>query len=276
MNAVPKSNFMEKGIIFDIKKFAIHDGPGIRTTVFLKGCPLRCWWCHNPESFREFPAAIAQKDNLNLQEKSIHSNFSAGVEYSVNELKEEIKKDIIFYDESGGGVTFSGGEPMMQVNFLGEILRECKKMEISTAIDTSGYAESDAFESVYPLTDIFLFDLKLIDNRDHLKYTEVSNEIILNNLRLLAGKGNKVVIRIPLIPGITDTEKNLNEIAAFVKKLSYVMKIDLLPYNIFTESKYNRLNTKPRLGKLETQTEEELQNIKSFFDSFGFRVTLRG
>ena len=276
MNAVPKSNFMEKGIIFDIKKFAIHDGPGIRTTVFLKGCPLRCWWCHNPESFREFPAAIAQKDNLNLQEKSIHSNFSAGVEYSVNELKEEIKKDIIFYDESGGGVTFSGGEPMMQVNFLGEILRECKKMEISTAIDTSGYAESDAFESVYPLTDIFLFDLKLIDNRDHLKYTEVSNEIILNNLRLLAGKGNKVVIRIPLIPGITDTEKNLNEIAAFVKKLPYVMKIDLLPYNIFTESKYNRLNTKPRLGKLETQTEEELQNIKSFFDSFGFRVTLRG
>ena len=266
---------MMNGIIFDIKKFALHDGPGIRTTVFLKGCSLDCWWCHNPESIKKLPETIDFADlissNICYQESELF-----GKEYSVEELYSEIKKDQLFYDESGGGVTFSGGEPLNQNEFLTEILNKCRSEGIHTAVDTSGYAGRKLFERIYDLTDIFLFDLKIIDKELHRKFTGVSNKRILENLKNLTEKGNKVIIRIPLIPGVTDTEKNLSDLSDFLMTLENIKKIDLLPYNEVAESKYKRFNKTSRLGNLKTQDEAKLNEIKSYFGDSGFEVSLRG
>lgn len=264
------------GIVFDIKKFALHDGPGIRTTVFLKGCPLDCWWCHNPESIRKLPERIDVVPMNHSNKVCAQESELFGKEYSVEEVFAEIKKDQVFYDESGGGVTFSGGEPLVQNVFLKEILSECKSAGIHTAVDTSGYAGSNLFEGIYNITDIFLFDLKIIDEEIHKKYTGVSNRVILNNLRILTEKGDKVILRIPLIPEITDTEKNLSEIAEFLMGLDNIRKIDLLPYNEIAESKYKRLNKPSRIGNLKTQDEDKLNKIKSYFGSSRFEVSLRG
>ncbi len=264
------------GIVFDIKKFALHDGPGIRTTVFLKGCPLNCWWCHNPESIRNLPEIIdiAQPG---LQGKICSQETELfGKAYSVEEILDEIKKDQLFYDESGGGVTFSGGEPLIQNEFLTEVLFECKASGIHTAVDTSGYAGRKLFARIYDLTDIFLFDLKILNEELHRKYTGVTNNVILDNLRFLSKKGNKVNVRIPLIPGITDTEKNLSEIAVFLMNLENIRKIDLLPYNEIAKSKYKRFNKPSRLGNLKTQDEEKLNEIKSYFVDSRFEVSLKG
>lgn len=264
------------GIIFDIKRFALHDGPGIRTTVFFKGCPLRCWWCQNPESIRELPEIVKVQSVKTSYNKFCEEEATFGRSIKVKALLEELLKDLIFYEESGGGVTFSGGEPLVQYKFLSSILGECKELGINTAVDTSGYAHIEAFNETYDKTDLFLFDLKLIDNNLHKKYTEVSNELILNNLKELTSRGNKVIIRIPLIPGITDTESNLSGIADHLSKLKNIRQIDLLPYNKISESKYKRLNKNSLLGQLETQSEEKLVNIKLLFNNLDIPVLLKG
>ncbi len=267
---------MMNGIVFDIKKFALHDGPGIRTTVFLKGCPLDCWWCHNPESIRLLPEKIAIS-SLNSANKICEQESELfGKEYSIEELLTEIKKDRLFYDESGGGVTFSGGEPLIQNEFLTGMLSECKTEGINTAIDTSGYAGRSFFSRIYDLTDIFLFDLKILDEELHRKFTGVSNKTILDNLRFLTEKGNKVIIRIPLIPGITDTENNLSGLSDFLMRLDNIRKIDLLPYNEVAESKYKRFNKPSRLGNLKTQNEDKLNEIINYFGDTRFEVSVRG
>ena len=264
------------GIVFDIKKFALHDGPGIRTTVFMKGCPLNCWWCHNPESIRKLPEKIAV-NSLNPFEKNCSADEELlGRKYSADELLSEILKDKIFYDESAGGVTFSGGEPLLQYKFLSEVLRECRQNGINTAIDTSGYISINYFNSVYDFTDYFLFDLKLIDDDLHKKYTGVSNKLILSNLKILAERGEKVVIRIPLIPGITDTKENLSQISDYISKFKNINRVDLLPYNEFAESKYRRFNKPSRFGKLITQDEESLNEIKSYFNNTELNISIRG
>lgn len=262
------------GIIFDIKKFALHDGPGIRTTVFFKGCPLNCWWCQNPESIKVLPEKI-KVNPLNAADNFCEEELF-GRKYSVDELMEEIKKDQVFYDESGGGVTFSGGEPMLQVKFLMEVLKECKLLGIPTAIDTSGYAVRRLFNQVYDYTDLFLYDLKIIDDELHREFTGVSNEIILSNLQFLTSRGNKVVIRIPLIPGISDTEKNLSELSDYIIKLKNVKKIDVLPYNEIAESKYKRFNIPYKPGRLKKQAEDKLKEIKTYFESCGLEILVRG
>lgn len=264
------------GIIFDIKKFALHDGPGIRTTIFLKGCPLDCWWCHNPESIRRLPekidiVPISTSNKICEQESELF-----GKEYSVEEILTEIKKDLLFYEESSGGVTFSGGEPLIQNQFLAEALSECKAAGIHTAVDTSGYAGKNLFTRIYDNTDLFLFDLKIIDEDRHKEFTGVSNKLILNNLRTLSKRGDKVIVRIPLIPGITDTEKNLSDISQFLMKLENIKRIDLLPYNEIAESKYKRFNKPSRLGNLKTQDEDKLNKIKNYFGDPRFEVSLRG
>ncbi len=264
------------GIIFDIKKFALHDGPGIRTTIFFKGCPLDCWWCHNPESIRKLPEKI-KVNSVNPSGKSCElAEEIFGKEYSVDDLVNEIKKDQIFYEESGGGVTFSGGEPLLQLKFLNEVLKCCKSIGIHSAVDTSGYVNESSFNRIYDYTDIFLFDLKLIDNELHQKYTGVSNKLIVNNLKALTEMGDKVIIRIPLIPGITDTEKNLSDLAVFIMKLKNINKIDLLPYNEIAKSKYKRFNKPSRLGDLKTQDEEQLNEIKNYFGDLDLEVSVRG
>lgn len=262
------------GIIFDIKKFAIHDGPGIRTTVFFKGCPLNCWWCQNPESIKSLPERI-YVNSLNTG-NTVCEEEIFGKKYSVNELLDEIKKDHVFYDESGGGVTFSGGEPMLQIKFLKEVLKECRISGIHTTIDTAGYVTRRLFNQIYDYTDLFLYDLKIIDDKLHREFTGVSNEIILNNLKYLTDKGNKVVIRIPLIPGITDTEQNLSELSAYILKLKNVRKIDLLPYNEIAESKYKRFNVTYKPGRLKTQNEKRLNELKTYFEDLGLEILVRG
>ena len=179
------------GNIFNIKKFAIHDGPGIRTTVFFSGCSLNCIWCHNPESISK----------LSNSECNVEF-FSINRTYSVEDLMEIIKEDTIFFDESGGGVTLSGGEPLLQVDFIKEIIESCKKHNISTTIDTCGYVPKNSFQKVYEDTDLFLYDLKLFDNNLHKKYTGVANDLIIENLLFLNSLNCKIVIRIPLIPEI--------------------------------------------------------------------------
>ena len=263
------------GYVFDIKKFSIHDGPGIRTTVFFKGCSLRCWWCHNPESIKEIGAPknnSSDTDDLCDSEDILNSVR----EYSVPELIDVIKKDEIFYDESGGGVTFSGGEPLIQVKFLKEVLQQCKIAGIHTCVDTSGYAPFQSFKKVINYTDLFLYDLKLFNETDHRKYTNVGNAVIFENLRKLLEYGAKVIIRIPLIPGITDTPVNLDASAQLISSINGIERIDLLPYNKLSESKYERFNQDPKLSGLETQNDLELEKAKNYFTRLNIEVLIHG
>jgi len=263
---------MSTGIIFDLKKFAIHDGPGIRTTVFFKGCPLDCRWCHNPEGRRCNPEKIKK---IEIGNRSSEEVFF-GREITSNELLKEIKKDAVFYKQSGGGVTFSGGEPMNQIKFLKDMLQLCKKNSISTTVDTSGYAPLDYFDKIYDLVDLFLYDLKIMNDDLHQKYTTVSNRLILDNLTELAKRGNNIIIRIPIIPGITDSKKNLGDIAGFLGPLKNITDICLLPYNKLGEDKRERFGISNNLGKLKTQKNEEMNRLTDCFDSTRFRVKIKG
>ena len=249
------------GIIYDIKKYAIHDGPGIRTTVFLKGCPLNCWWCHNPESRDPRPqprGTMRPIKNLPLLQ---NEQGLIGNEVSVGQVMEEVRKDVVFYEQSGGGVTFSGGEPLLQFDFLMSLLKAAKAESIHTVVDTTGYAPIKQLEALTPIVDLFLYDIKLLDEAMHKKYTGVSNRLILENLKQLDKAGASVLVRIPLIPQITDTETNLRGIARFLTEYTGFREVELLPYNNMGEHKYERLNMRNRIGHFTMQGEEELARI---------------
>jgi len=249
------------GIIFDIKKYAIHDGPGIRTTIFLKGCSMGCQWCHNPESKHFGVENFMVKDRV----KKISKNETIGYEISVDEIMKIIKKDKIFYNESGGGVTISGGEPTVQINFLLEILKECKKANIHTTVDTCGEAIWKNFEKIIEFVDLFLYDLKIIDNVLHNKYTGVSNKRVHKNLTNLIDCGKEVELRVPLIPDVTDTEKNLEDLIQFISSLKKEQSVTLLPYNPLNQDKLDRFCLKNNLGKLKVQSRDRLFAIKQKF-----------
>ncbi|MEM2910132.1 MAG: glycyl-radical enzyme activating protein [Nitrososphaerota archaeon] len=305
------SNHLIKGIMFDIERYAIHDGPGIRTTVFMKGCPLKCWWCHNPEGIElsknlmyfEYKC-IRCKTCVNVcptkaisfdGEKQTINRVSCskcgictehcptgalklvGYEITVYELIKEIEKDILLYDRSGGGVTFSGGEPLFQPLFLKEVLKECKKMGIHSALDTTGYAPPEIFESFVDSVDLFLYDLKLLGDEEHKKYTGVSNELIKKNLATLVekGRGSSVILRFPVIPRITDTEKNLNELLVLVSKLKGINEVDLLPFHDVSE-KYDRLGMEYRMRGHEAPSKEKLNYIKEKLEGAGLYVKIGG
>jgi pyruvate formate lyase activating enzyme len=298
-----------KGVIFDIKRFAIHDGPGIRTTVFMKGCPLSCWWCHNPEGishekeimFFEYKcmkcrtcSGVCPMDAIDFEGEDVFPSIDRGKcngcgicadacptgamrivgrKMSVDELMEELEKDVLLYDNSGGGVTFSGGEPLLQHNFLKEALVRCKDKGIGTALDTSGYAPSHVFRSVIEHVDIFLFDLKLGMEKTHKKYTGVSNIAIKDNLRMLTemGRGSDVIIRVPVIPGITDTVENISELAKFLSTLQGIKQIELLPFHDVSE-KYVRLSLEYKMLVRSAPTPETLERIKNVLESAGLDV----
>ena len=182
----------------------------------------------------------------------------------------------MFYEQSGGGVTFSGGEPLMQPKFLKSLLMRCKELDIHTAVDTSGYSSKEAFESIIPYTDLFLFDLKIMDEAEHKKYTGVSNKIILRNLTYLSESAKKIRIRIPLIPDITDTKSNLRQIAKFLSELKNISNVDLLPYNELSEGKNKKFSSKVKLENLKMQSDESLDKIKKTFEPLGVEITIRG
>jgi pyruvate formate lyase activating enzyme len=263
-----------KGIIFDIKKFAIHDGPGIRTTVFMKGCPLDCWWCHNPESRSlEIETIDITRNTSNGAKKK---KESVGKMVTSDYVIEQFEKDRIFYDNSDGGVTFSGGEPMLQIEFLTELLIKSKQSGFHTTVDTSGHAPWEDFEKIVKYTDLFLYDLKLMNDDDHVKYTGVSNKTINSNLQKLINIGSKIIVRIPMIPDITDTDANLTETAEFINGHKEIDTVCLLQYNKFGEDKMNRFDIPYRMKKLQTQDKIELDEKASIFRSRGFEVLIGG
>ena len=250
-------------MIFDIQRNSFVDGPGIRTTVFFKGCNLKCAWCHNPESQSAKPQIMFYKDKCsgcgkclevcpnNLEKCDFCGRceiFCAsdarkvcGREYTVDEVFSEVIKDKAFYDNSGGGVTFSGGECMLQIDFLCEILEKCKENGIHTAVDTAGNVPWEYFERILKYTDLFLYDIKLFDREKHKQYTGADNKVILDNLKKLFEGGASVWIRIPVIPGANDTEEEMRKIKEFLKPYS-PLKIELLCYHKMGEHKYDALN----------------------------------
>lgn len=277
---------MNKAIIFDIEHFSLVDGPGIRTTVFFKGCNLHCAWCHNPESQSANPQRMFYKDkcidcgkcktvcpapnNCTLCGKCAEycpteARKICGKEYTVDEIYEEIAKDISFYDHSAGGVTFSGGECMLQIDFLYDILKKCKSNGIHTAVDTAGHIPFDRFKKIASFTDLFLYDIKIFDSEKHKSYTGIGNELIFENLKKLFAMKAKLWIRIPVIAGINDTEEEIRNIKTFIFDCGIPEKTELLPYHSMGENKYFSIGKKPPDFKSpEPEEVKRLQEIFSF------------
>ena len=287
-----------KATIFAIKRFAVHDGDGIRTTVFFKGCPLRCVWCHNPEglfSRKELsyfphkcidcgecvslcPAkahAIEGNTHVFHRERCIacgqcakeclgNALYFYGKEYTVEELLPLLLLDKDFYAQSGGGVTLSGGECLLQADFCAQLLQALKEHGIHTAVDTCGFVDSSALQKVLPYTDVFLYDLKAIDETTHRLCTGQSNQRILENLAFLDASGCAIEIRIPLIPDYNDDE--MQKIADFLQGLHNVTKIKVLPYHPYAGTKYESLGISPSLPS-RTPTKEELAAVAALFSS---------
>jgi pyruvate formate lyase activating enzyme len=270
------SHMAQTGIIFDIKKFAIHDGPGIRTTVFFKGCSLDCWWCHNPESRNPEPESKRVRFWRGAHGDPRMKDITIGRAVAVEELITEILKDRIFYDQSGGGVTISGGEPLMQVEFLNALSSKCRGLGIHTAVDTSGYAPWEDFEKIYDQVDLFLYDLKIMDDTAHRKYIGVPNRQILSNLARLNERGDKAIVRIPMIPDITDTQDNLEAIAVFLSSLSNVHLISLLPYNKLGEDKMERFEMGQPLRRWQTMPKEQVRRAGRMLEALGYQVSIGG
>lgn len=266
---------MNKGLIFDIRRFTVYDGPGIRTTVFFKGCPLRCQWCHNPES-----QVLDTEETIKtiiLENRTFRKKEIAGRWMTPGEVIQEIEKDRPFYDESHGGVTFSGGEPLMQPDFLADLLDRIKAKGIRTVLDTSGYATRAKFLSVIDKPDLFFYDIKIINNADHKTYTGISNRRILENLLLLCEKGKNVILRFPVIPGITDTRKNIDGVKELLRKVKdHIHEIDLLPYHGLGKSKYLRFNKPNKLAKTRELMKEDLTGIREEFRECGVKVKVGG
>ena len=258
------------GTIFRIKKYALHDGPGIRTTIFFKGCPLSCWWCHNPEGLRVCAEIMDPLPGKSGRQQTI------GKSITVEDVLAEIEKDTIFYDESGGGVTFSGGEPLLQSEFLEALLDACHKLDIHTTLDTTGYAPTEIFRSMARKSDLILYDLKIMDNEQHLKFTGVSNELILKNLESIAGNGKKIQIRFPLIPGITDDMDNVRQMARFIKSLATIQHVAVLPYHRTAEGKYRRLRLSNRMQGVSPLTDEQTHAIIKELETYGLHVHIGG
>ena len=298
------------GTIFAIKRYAIHDGPNIRTTVFFKGCPLSCWWCHNPEGIDPAVALVWDRGkcvdcSACLQQCPSHSLVAApdgvvwrresclgcggcveacpalaleatGREASVDEVMTAVVQDQPFFDQSGGGVTFSGGEPLAQPEFLLSLLKECGRLGIHRAVDTSGFAPADVLLQVAEEADLFLFDLKLMDRDRHRLFTGVSNAPILDNLRLLAERGTPVQVRLPLIAGVNDDVANLQAVGAFVAGLPGVDAVDLLPYHGAAAAKYRKLNLAYKGAHFAPAPPESLRGAMTILQQCGLAVRIGG
>lgn len=293
-------SLMTTGLVFNIQRFSVHDGPGIRTTVFLKGCPMRCWWCHNPESQSTKPELLIQ-ENLCLTcgacaEACPHFDFDPnnpspapidnprctkcgacveacpsgarqmiGKEMSVQELDKEILADRIFFDDSGGGVTFSGGEPLVQFEFLKAALQKCREREVHTAVDTCGHVAKKDLLAVAPLTDLFLFDIKHMDNRRHMDITGLPNTVILDNLKALSSVHKNIWIRVPVIPGVNDSLENMSATAELAASTAGVQRITLLPYHNTGVHKFKRTGKPYLLEEVRSPGTEHLKELAACF-----------
>ena len=264
-----------KAFLFDIQRNSFVDGPGIRTTVFFKGCNLRCAWCHNPEGqsaeaewmlYPQRCVGCGRCDGIGLRDTDFLCPHEAkkicGKEYTLDGVFGEIIKDKIFYRTSGGGVTFSGGECMLQIDFLEAILKKCKEADIHTAVDTAGHVPHESFERILPYTDLFLYDIKCSDSETHRKYTGVGNELIFKNLQDLLATDKPVWIRIPVIPSVNDTAEEMRKIRKMLDSFGKPEKIELLPYHGMGENKYNATGKEaPTFSPPDSEKMKQLSNI---------------
>lgn len=291
--------------IINIQKYSIHDGNGIRTTIFFKGCPLSCLWCHNPESqnyseelmyneekctgcmacidscpqraiSKEEKCVVTDKINCDLCKECIdycvnNAREIVGKEYTVAQLVKEAEKDRMFYEESSGGITLSGGEVMTQnMDYIEELLKKLKKKGYNIAIDTCGQAPYENYNRILKYVDTFLYDIKLMDNEKHIKYIGKSNNLILENLKKLSEVGANINIRIPLVEGVNADDESIEELIKFLKNNINVHKINLLPYHNTGKSKYERLQKVYEGVNFEAPSKERLEIIKGKFEKAGF------
>lgn len=254
--------------IFNIQKFSVHDGPGVRTTIFFKGCPLKCMWCHNPESQKYQPELMKNKDG---KEEMI------GRQYTVKELVKIVQSDQIFYDQSGGGVTLSGGEVMTQdMDYIEELVKEFNRLGVSVVIDTCGQVLFHNYERILPYTDLFLYDLKLINSEMHEKYTGTSNNLVLENLKLISSHGGKINLRLILINDVNVDDEAICGIASWLRKQNIsIESINLLPYHDFGRDKYISLN-RECTQNFEKPDDERIEEIKVYFEKAGYTVKIGG
>lgn len=296
------------GQVFNIQHFTTEDGPGVRTTVFLQGCPLRCLWCANPESQKSIrqlahrgPTCIGCgtciktcKNGALLVENGVFiidrekckvcgscvevcptkAMFFYGEQKSVDDVFEEVMKDAGFYKDCDGGVTCSGGECMLQAEFVAELFKRCKKEGIHTTLDTCGYYKPEQFKLVEPYTDLVLFDLKAIDSNKHKEMTGLGNEIILQNLKQCVESNVQVWIRIPIIPGYNDSEENLRGTAEYIKNLNPGLYVNLLPYHKFGLGKYKMLDMEYPLTDVMSPTTEQMNIYKQYFLDFNLNCDI--
>ena len=241
-----------KGRVFDVQKYSIHDGPGIRTIVFLKGCVLRCKWCCNPES-QEYKI---QTMKVQGEDKVI------GRDVTVREMIEEVEKDRVYYYRSGGGMTLSGGECLCQPEFAGALLRAAKERGISTAIESMACAKWETIETILPYLDTYLMDIKHTNPAKHKEFTGRSNELMLENAKKIADSHmTELSIRVPVIPGFNDTEIEIRDIAAYVRELGNVRRMHLLPYHRLGQDKYDGLNRPYLMGDVKPPTNEKMERL---------------
>ena len=302
---------MESGLIFDVKKYAINDGPGIRVAIFFKGCPLRCAWCHNPESISpkiekmynpdkcigcrscieacpEDACSLTPEGIVTDRERCTGCGKCAeicptmatemsGRIVTVTELAEVVEKERLIFEQSGGGVTFSGGEPLLQPDFLLALLQEFGRRGVHRAVDTTGFARSELLLGVAEHTDLFLYDLKMMDPARHRRWTGVDNTVIHENLRLLSESGCEVMIRIPLIRGVNDDDANMRQTAAFVAALPGRPKpVALLPYHNIMANKYRRLGTSFDGAGMTEPTQADLARVIAIFTEHDLAVQAGG
>ncbi len=301
---------MQNGLVFHIQKYSLQDGPGIRTTVFLKGCPLDCAWCHNPEGIsprREVmvvenhcvgcgqcrlacpagstapgqgPLPVRQQDctlcGACADACPTEARRIVGQEMSVAQLIQAVCQDRLFYEESGGGVTFSGGEPLLQFDFLRAALAACRARGLHTAIDTCGLAPLDHFLAVAPLTDLFLYDLKCADPAKHQQYTGAPNGPILENLKALGRVHGQIWVRVPIIPGINDDEDGLQAMARFAAGIPGVRQANLLPFHLTGVPKFRRLGKRSPLDGLEPPSPETMAKFLDIFRAAGLSAKAGG
>jgi pyruvate formate lyase activating enzyme len=302
---------MMTGRIFDIKRYSIHDGPGIRTTVFLKGCGLHCLWCHNPESVAAGPelmhwparctrchacvkacptgaitadaAGVVAVDRTKCDlcgrcaEACLYDAVQiVGREVGVEDVLAEIERDRVFYEQSGGGVTLSGGDPLVQSGFAEALLEACRARGLHTAVDTAGLSQNGALDRLAAKADLLLFDLKVMDEARHKAFTGVSNAPILANLRRLAASGPEIWVRIPLVPGVNDDEGNIERTIAFLRSLETVRRVGLLPYHAGGLEKARRIGKDTQFRKFESPPEARVADVETAFREAGFEVRRGG
>ena len=298
-----------RGTVFNIQRYSVQDGPGIRTTVFFKGCPLRCWWCSNPESQNCFPEVAhmesrckrcgdcihaCQMEAISFNEERIRIDRAKctncgdckevctqgaikffGNELSVDEVVEEVTRDWAFYQNSDGGMTASGGEPLCQPDFLKALLKRCHEKGIHTTLDTCGYSQPETLQEVLEYIDLVLFDIKHMDTDIHQRVTSVPNKLILQNAMLLANGGIPTIFRIPLIRGINDSEDNIRATAEFAAGLR-AKQMDLLPYHRMGVSKYPMLDRGYRLDDLQLCETEEVEKLRQMIEGLGLKCEIGG